>query len=397
VFDGDERLIVCNKRYAELHGLTSAQTKPGTTLRQLFEYRVAAGKFPGDDPEKYIQERLASVRKNKSGTALLALQDGTFVQTIRRAMSGGGWVSTDEDVTELHRAETQKAALAEQEKRRIAVDDAIRTFRETVESLLTSVGRNVAGLRGTATTLSASSTQTSQRAAGAANSSQQVSASVNVAATAVEEMFKSIGEISSQVQAAAELVTVAVNDADSMNKEIASLAEAAQEIGEIVSVIRRIAGQTNLLALNATIEAARAGEKGKGFAVVASEVKTLSVQTAKATEQIVDQIGAVQLSTSRAVEFIRRNTERMQEISSRTAAVATSVEQQNAATSEIAHSVAGAASETNAIVNVLNEVNEGAEDTRGSARELLATSESVETTAAALREHVEKFLGKVAV
>lgn len=397
LFDGTERLVACNKRYAELHGLTKEQVSPGTTLRQIFEYRVAMGKYPGSDPERYIEERLASVRQKKSDQALLTLQDGTIIQTSRKALSGGGWVATDEDVTERHNAQAQKAALAEQEKRRLVVDNAIASFRDKVETLLGTVDRNVAGLRETATTLSASSAQTSQRADGAANSSRQVSASVTVAATAVEEMFKSIAEINSQVQAAAELVTVAVGDADSMSKEIASLAKAAQEIGEIVGLIRRIAGQTNLLALNATIESARAGERGKGFAVVALEVKNLAVQTAHATERIVEQIAAVQASTARAVDFIYRNTERMQEISNRTGVVVTSVDQQSAAASEIAYSVAGAASETRAIANALNEVNEGAAGTRGSANALLATSQSVETTATALRAHVETFLSKVAV
>src|SRR5262249_60222835 len=113
------------------------------------------------------------------------------------------------------------------------------------------------------------------------------------------------------------------------------LATAAQKTGDVVKLIRDIAGQTNLLALNATIEAARAGESGRGFAVVASEVKTLAVQTAKATEDITGQILAVQSSTGGAVEAIRRIAERMQEINRYTSAVAASIEQQSAATGEI--------------------------------------------------------------
>ena len=98
------------------------------------------------------------------------------------------------------------------------------------------------------------------------------------------------------------------------NDGIKGLADAAQKIGDVVELIRTIAGQTNLLALNATIEAARAGESGRGFAVVASEVKSLAVQTAKATEEISSQILSVQASTGSAVEAIARITDRMQEI-----------------------------------------------------------------------------------
>ncbi|HSJ39659.1 MAG TPA: methyl-accepting chemotaxis protein, partial [Xanthobacteraceae bacterium] len=136
---------------------------------------------------------------------------------------------------------------------------------------------------------------------------------------------------------------------------------------------------------------------GKGFAVVASEVKSLAVQTAKATEDIANHILAVQESTSGAVEAIRQIAERMQEINGNTSAVAASVEQQNLATGEISRSVTSAAEGTNHVVSVLGEVAGAATQTRSSAEVVRDASEAVERAVADLRVEVGDFLGKVAV
>ena len=188
----------------------------------------------------------------------------------------------------------------------------------------------------------------------------------------------------------------AVDDANETDDKITSLAKAAQEIGDVVNLIRNIAGQTNLLALNATIEAARAGESGKGFAVVATEVKSLAVQTAKATDQIAALIAAVQASTNGAVEAIRRNAERMREINRCTSSVAASMQQQNAATGEISHNVAGAASSTRQVVAVLDQVAGAVAENRNAADTVLKAAEAVETAAASLNDKVETFLRGVA-
>jgi methyl-accepting chemotaxis protein len=189
---------------------------------------------------------------------------------------------------------------------------------------------------------------------------------------------------------------VAVDEAQSTSGEMTTLAEIAQKIGDIVKLIQDIAEQTNLLALNATIEAARAGEAGRGFAVVASEVKSLAVQTAKATEAIVGQILAVQGSTTSAVDSIRRITQRMQEIQHYTSAVAASIEQQNAATGNISHNVATAAKASGTVANALTDVAGAAMETRMSAQTVLDTSQSVEAAIDDLRKQLEEFLTSVA-
>jgi methyl-accepting chemotaxis protein len=193
------------------------------------------------------------------------------------------------------------------------------------------------------------------------------------------------------------VVRLATTEAQATDRQIAGLSEGAQKIGEVVKLIRAIAEQTNLLALNATIEAARAGEAGRGFAVVASEVKSLAVQTAKATEEIANHILAVQTSTGGAVEAIRRIATRMQEINESTSAVAAAVEQQNAATGEITHNVTSAADGTGAMTAVLGAVAGATTETRASAQTVLNASETVEQDVAKLRASVDAFLAKVAV
>ncbi len=287
--------------------------------------------------------------------------------------------------------------MKDQEARRATVEAALASFRERVESVLGVVTSGVSAMRDTANGLFGSSEQTSQRTTAAVDASNEASANVETAAAAASELTSSIGEIGAQLSRTMEVVRAAVGEAETTNSQITGLAEAAQKIGDVVKLIRDIAGQTNLLALNATIEAARAGESGRGFAVVASEVKSLAVQTAKATEEIAAQIQAVQGSTAGAVEAIGGIAERMREISAYTSAVAAAVEQQNAATSEISHNVTSAAQGTVTAVSVLGEVAGAATATRTSAQTVLNASKSVESAVANLRGEVETFLGKVAV
>ena len=251
-------------------------------------------------------------------------------------------------------------------------------------------------MRSTATTLLASSGETSQRAEGAVSASNEASSNVDTAAVAADELAGSIGEISRQLSLTTNIVRAAVEEAQGTNQQIAALAQAAQKIGDVIKLIRTIAGQTNLLALNATIEAARAGEAGQGFAVVASEVQSLAVQTAKATADISKLINAVQTSTGSAVDAIGRISSRMQEIDSCATAVSAAVQQQSAATAEISQNVASAADGAKLVVSVLGDVTGAATETRQSAESVLTASQAVEAAAAELRHEVEGFLARVA-
>jgi methyl-accepting chemotaxis protein len=396
MFDAQARIILVNRRYIEMYNLSPAIVKPGCTLHQLIEHRKETGLFAGD-VDAYCQRILDSVKSRSSTPQYVQASDGRIVLAKNEPLPGGGWVSTHEDVTEQRRAEEERAAIRNQETRRAAIDTAIASFRPQVESLLSGVGASAAAMRDTARALLGFSDQTTQRANGAVQAFNEASTNVETAAVAADELSHSIGEISRQLTHTNTIVGHATDEARATDAEIASLAAGAQKIGDVVKLIRNIAGQTNLLALNATIEAARAGEAGKGFAVVAAEVKSLAVQTAKATEEIANHILAVQDSTSGAVEAIRQIAARMQEINQYTGAVAASVEQQNAATGEISHNVASAAHGAGQVVAVLGEVAGAARETRASAEVVRDASETVEQAVANLRLEVEDFLAKVAV
>jgi hypothetical protein len=396
MFDAQTRIIVVSRRYLEMYKLSPDIVKPGCTLRQLIEHRKETGLFV-DDVDAYCQRILDGVKSGTSVPNYVQASDGRIVLAKDHPLPGGGWVSTHEDVTEQRRAEEERAAIRDQERRRTAIDGAIASFRPQVEALLSSVSDSATAMRSTAGVLFGSSHQTSQRAESAVRAFNEASKNVETAAIAADELSRSIAEISRQLTHTSSIVGLATEEARETDSEIAGLAAGAQKIGDVVKLIRDIAGQTNLLALNATIEAARAGEAGKGFAVVAAEVKSLAVQTAKATEDIANHILAVQDSTSGAVEAIRQIASRMQEINQHTGAVAASVEQQNAATGEISHNVASAARGAGQVVAVLSEVAGAATETRTSAEVVRDASETVEQAVANLRLEVEDFLAQVAV
>jgi methyl-accepting chemotaxis protein len=388
------QLRLCNRRYIEMYGMSPDVVKPGAMLRDIVKHRMAMGHFSGDIDE-YVNGIIA---RNKLGEAAIHILDvNNRTISVNEQPTSEGWTATHDDVTEFHNVEIERIAIRDQQQRREALDSAIAEFRPQVETLVSVLTESATAMRLTSATLFSASQQTSERAANAVQAFNEASANVDSAAAASDELSNSIAEISRQLVHTSDVARLATTEADATDAEIGGLAEGAQKIGEVVKLIRAIAEQTNLLALNATIEAARAGEAGKGFAVVAAEVKSLAIQTAKATEDITSHISGVQTSTSSAVDAIRRITKRMQEINQYASSVSASVEQQSAATDEISHNVNGAAKSTGMVVTVLSEVAGATTETRGSAETVLGASESVETAVSQLRASIEKFMIKVAV
>jgi len=288
--------------------------------------------------------------------------------------------------------QSDRDRLATSEYRSKAVAELMRAFQNRAGDVLAEVKQAQTELEETARDLAGTAEQSQERVTTVASATQQATSNVESVASAAEELSASIREIGRQVEQSSRLSSTAAEEAKETNATVRGLAEASSRIGEVVDLINDIASQTNLLALNATIEAARAGEAGKGFAVVAGEVKNLANQTARATDEIGTQIGAVQSSTQQAVAAIGAIVTRIDEINSIASAIAAAVEQQAAATAEIARNVQQAAQGTNEVAAAISGVSTAATDTGAASTAVLDSTRTLATSSDALRAELLTFL-----
>jgi methyl-accepting chemotaxis protein len=298
-------------------------------------------------------------------------------------------------VKDKARTEAEMAALQTQEKRAANMTLLTRAFDSDSRKALKIVADAIDGLKGSAFTMSSIAEKTSRQADAVARGAQEASANVATVASATEELYASISEITRQVTRSSGVARRAVDESDQTNRKIQGLAEAASQIGEVVQLINDIASQTNLLALNATIEAARADEAGKGFAIVASEVKNLAAQTAKATEDIAQQVASIQEETGASVEAIGLIARTIREIDEITTGIASAVEQQAAATQEISRNVQQAAGGTNDVSSNITGVNQSASEVGGVALKVDGDTVKLAELSDFLRIQVTEFLAKV--
>ncbi|WP_424631872.1 methyl-accepting chemotaxis protein [Bradyrhizobium sp. SYSU BS000235] len=289
----------------------------------------------------------------------------------------------------------QRTRNARGASRQQAIEAHIGMFEQQIGEVLDAFSEASDQMRQTSQGMSAISMQTNTQVRQAAKASGDASANVQSVAVAAEELSASINDISRQVSHAANIAGRAVDQARQTDATVQGLSETASRIGDVISLINDIAGQTNLLALNATIEAARAGEAGKGFAVVASEVKSLASQTAKATEEISQQIAAVQKVTQEAMEAIKGIGGTISEVSEVATAIAAAVEEQGAATQEITRNTQQAAQGTMDVSNNIAGVTEGADATGASAENVNAAAAALGEQAQQLRGRVTEFLGNI--
>lgn len=294
----------------------------------------------------------------------------------------------------LRQAQEQQRTTTENE-RRDALHAVAARFESGVGGIVNAVGSAASELRSTASSMANTAQEATRQSATVAAASEEATQNAQAVAAAIEELNASINEIAQQVNESAKVASAAVVQANDTNSEVLGLAEAAQKIGDVVKLISEIAAQTNLLALNATIEAARAGDAGRGFAVVASEVKTLATQTSKATEEISAQVGAIQAATQSsvgAIEAITRTIGRVNEIAS---AIASAVEEQGAATREIAHNVAEAARSTGEVSINIQGVDKAARGTGAAAARVVESATELSHNGETLKSEVDLFLRDV--
>jgi methyl-accepting chemotaxis protein len=339
------------------------------TLRPMGELGASVGRITAGDVDAAVPHL---ARRDELGDMARAIE--TLRQSRLETRAARAEAEAERGRVELARRE---AALANAAALEAALAEASAKLGERASLTLAAASRL---------------SDVAERATGQARSlgagSEEATAHVQSVAAAAEELASSIAEITRQVTEASGIADRALTQAQQTDATVRGLSTAAQRIGEVVRLIETIAAQTNLLALNATIEAARAGEAGKGFAVVAGEVKSLALQTAKATEEIASQIGAIQATTEGAAQAIGDIGQTIQDLHAISAAIADGMAQQGEATREIARGVAHAAAATDGVSGGAHALSGEVAETDTAARELRGLAGELDASGRFLREEV---------
>ncbi|MCM0622297.1 methyl-accepting chemotaxis protein [Nocardioides bruguierae] len=311
------------------------------------------------------------------------LADVAAVRTVADALAAGD-LTTTSDLSSRDEIGSMSAAL----------DDASRRLRGLMQTVSESSGALAVSseeLSASSTQIAAGAEETSVQANVVSQAADDISRNVSTVSAGAEEMGASIKEIASSATEAARVAARAVEMVESTNATIAKLGVSSQEIGEVIKTISSIAEQTNLLALNATIEAARAGAAGKGFAVVASEVKELAQETARATEDIVGRVQAIQGDTDGAVSAIGEISQIIGSINEYQMTIASAVEQQSATTNEMMRNVSEASVGSSQIADNIQGVSAAAGSTTEALSQSQAAVNEVARMATDLRSAVSNF------
>ena len=374
---------------ATTQGMQLALAAGGLVLGLVASWLIGAGI---SRPVRHMTEVMHRLAAGELEVEIPALERSDEVGQMAQAM-----LVFRENAVEAKRlqGEADRVRVAK-DRRQAAMDEHTQDFGTSTAGVMATLLRSAETMRTTADEMSQAAHRTRDVAAETADNAAVSAQNLSAVAAAAEEMSASIHEISQQVARATEATQEAVARAAATDTKVAGMATAAERVGDVVRLISAIAGQTNLLALNATIEAARAGDAGKGFAVVAGEVKALAAQTAKATDEIATQIGAIRTATGEAVAAVRDVSTAISQVSEVAAAIAAAVEQQTATTREIATSVQTVTTATQDATKAMRDVTAVSETAESASQNVLQNATEVGNTADVLRSELTVFLAAMA-
>ncbi len=295
-------------------------------------------------------------------------------------------------MAELKSREDREAQLLREASVRARVEE----FSEELTRTVGRLGDMTKRMMQASDSMIVTARRATENSSHARDASRNAASDVSSVALASEQLLESIGEINRQVVQSTTVVQRAVEETQQSSQGMTRLAAAARRVGDVVSLISRIAAQTNLLALNATIEAARAGEAGRGFAVVAQEVKNLATQTAKATQDIADQISEMQAATNVSVSAIEMIGRKIGEVEQISTIIAAAVHEQGASTQEITRNVRSAASGTASMSTHVENVESAVHQTGASVESVVDLAHELDEMASRMRGRVEEFANTLA-
>jgi methyl-accepting chemotaxis protein len=289
----------------------------------------------------------------------------------------------------------QRREQVAKEARAATVEQHVAKFEAGITEALTALSSAAAEMTATAESMTSTARATSEQSGVVAAATEEASTNVQTVASAAEQLAASIAEVTRQVSASLGAADQVSRETTLASGRAVKLTEATQRVGQVVDLIRGIAEQTNLLALNATIEAARAGDAGKGFAVVASEVKNLANQTAKATEEVDQQITFMRDTTAEVVNAITSINSSIENVHNMAGESNAIVEQQNAAVREIARSAQEASRGVSEVTVNIVSVKDAAGTTGQAASDVLSTSGELSRQSEEIRAKVDGFLASL--